>query len=277
MPNNTYFEPMGIGEILDVGIDLFKKNIKKLYMITFLGYLPFAAIIIIAVAAAAVIGVDESGFMIVFGLIILILFIPAVIGLVAMQGALFKACDDSLAGREIVVKEGLRFGLKRFFPYFVALLLSGLATAFGYLLLIVPGILFQTWFFLISPVVFLEDTGYASALGRSRELVKGYFWRTFGFIVVMGLLGFAMIGALSQVISIIPVIGPIAGVFMQIAIMPLQAVATTLYYYNQKAILEGHDLKLRADYLYSQPQGGTQTGSPGEIVPDCAKGDVPLA
>ena len=261
MRNNTYFEPMGIGEILDVGIDLFKKNLKKLYLITFLGYLPFAVIIIIAAAAAAVIGVDESGFMIIFGLIMLILFIPAVIVMLAMQGALIKACDDSLMDREIVVKESLRFGLKRVFPYFIALLLSGLATLFGYLLLIVPGILFQTWFFLISPVVFLEGTGYASALGRSRELVRGYFWRTFSFIVVMGLLGFAMIGAISQVISLIPVIGTVAGVFIQIAIMPLQAAATTLYYYNQKAILEGHDLKMRADYLYSQPEG---------------KGDVPV-
>ncbi|MBU7006826.1 hypothetical protein [Phosphitispora fastidiosa] len=260
MPN-TYFEPMGIGEMLDAGIDLFKKNFKKLYLITFLGYLPLAVIIIIAVAAAAAIGTYELGFMIIFGLIVLILSIPAMIAIVAMQGALIKACDDSLFDREIEVKEGLRFGLKRFFPYFIALLLSGLATAFGYLLLIVPGILFQTWFFLISPVVFLEDNGYASALGRSRELVRGYFWRTFGFIVVMGLLGFAMIGAISQVISLIPVIGTVTGVFIQIAIMPLQAIATTLYFYNQKAILEGHDLKLRADYLYSQPEG---------------KGDVPV-
>ncbi len=261
MQNNTYFEPMGIGEILDAGIELFKKNFKKLYLITLLGYLPFAAIIIIAAVAAAAVGADESGFMVIFGLIVLILFIPAVIGIIAMKGALIKACDDSLFGREIAVKESLRFGLKRFFPYFVAALLSWLAIAFGYLLLIVPGILFQTWFFLISPVTFLEGTGYVSALGRSRELVRGYFWRTFGFVVVMGLLGFAMIGAISQVISMIPVVGQIAGIFIQIAVMPLQAVVTTLYYYNQKAIMEGHDLKLRADYLYSGPE---------------EKGDVPV-
>jgi hypothetical protein len=52
-----------------------------------------------------------------------------------------------------------------------------LALAAGLVLLIVPGILVFGWFALAAPVVEIEDRGVGGAFRRSRELVRGNFWR----------------------------------------------------------------------------------------------------
>jgi hypothetical protein len=51
-----------------------------------------------------------------------------------------------------------------------------LGTAIGLLALVVPGIIFFTWFALAGPVVELEGETARGAFKRSRELVKGHFW-----------------------------------------------------------------------------------------------------
>src|SRR5215211_3414340 len=52
----------------------------------------------------------------------------------------------------------------------------GVGTAIGLLALIVPGIVFFTWFSLAGPVVELEGVGVKAAFARSRRLVRGRVW-----------------------------------------------------------------------------------------------------
>jgi hypothetical protein len=46
-------------------------------------------------------------------------------------------------------------------------------------LLVIPGIILFVRYIFASPVVVLEHTAYSSALRRSRELGRGYWWRVF--------------------------------------------------------------------------------------------------
>jgi hypothetical protein len=55
-------------------------------------------------------------------------------------------------------------------------LIFGVGAALGTILLIVPGIIFFTWFALAGPVVELEGAGVRGAFRRSRQLVRGRFW-----------------------------------------------------------------------------------------------------
>jgi hypothetical protein len=57
-----------------------------------------------------------------------------------------------------------------------------LAVAIGLVLLIVPGVIAFTWFVLAAPVVEIEERGVRDALRRSRELVRGNFWRVLGLL-----------------------------------------------------------------------------------------------
>lgn len=56
------------------------------------------------------------------------------------------------------------------------------ATLIGLVLFVVPGIVVFTWLSLAAPVVTIERHGVRDALRRSRELVRGNFWRVLAIV-----------------------------------------------------------------------------------------------
>lgn len=62
-------------------------------------------------------------------------------------------------------------------------LLYSIGAALLFVLLIVPGILFFTYFALTAPVVEIEDRGIREAFRRSRELVRGSFWTVLAILL----------------------------------------------------------------------------------------------
>lgn len=85
-------------------------------------------------------------------------------------------------------------------------ILSGVAVTLGFILLIVPGIIFLVWFSLASYVLVVEDKKGTSALSRSKELVQGNWWDVLGRIAFMSLV--AIIFSLAM--GFIPIVGLMA-------------------------------------------------------------------
>lgn len=171
-----------------------------------------------------------------------------------MRLGLIKACQASIFDDQITIGKCFKTGLRKLFPYIISGILLFFAVTFGFILLIIPGIIFSVWFSVFEPVTVIEDSGYAKALGRSKFLVKGYFWRTFGFFIVTALLSFAVAGILSQILGLIPVVGQLISLLLQLIVIPFQVIAETLYYYNQRAVKEGLDLSLASDEVLT-PEG----------------------
>jgi hypothetical protein len=75
--------------------------------------------------------------------------------------------------------------------------LHSLVVLGGLLLLIIPGVLFFVRFAFAISVVTLERTAYASAMHRSRESVKGHWWRLSDallFFIMITYIGSSMLG-----------------------------------------------------------------------------------
>lgn len=62
-------------------------------------------------------------------------------------------------------------------PVFFSFFIYGLVVFIGFFA-IVPGVLFAVWFAFAPVIAVLERRGVFSALGESRALVRGWFWRT---------------------------------------------------------------------------------------------------
>ena len=72
--------------------------------------------------------------------------------------------------------------LLRTLPYWRLLaadVLLSLGAVFATILLIVPGLIFYTYFSLVGPAVVMEDRKVFDAFRRSMRLVRGKFWLTF--------------------------------------------------------------------------------------------------
>jgi hypothetical protein len=111
-------------------------------------------------------------------------------------------------------------------------LIFGIGGAIGLLLLIVPGVVFFTWYALAGPVVELEGAGVRRAFARSRQLVRGKFW-----VVLMVLLPISVAselvstGLLEVVHNVIhePLFGEWAGeTIVNVLLSPFYAVAAVL-------------------------------------------------
>lgn len=88
----------------------------------------------------------------------------------------------------------------KYFRFFLLTIVIGLILALGLVLLIIPFILFATWF-AFSKYLFVEKgLGIKAALTESKNMVKGKFWKILGRLTV-----FALFSTLSQmVLSFLP-------------------------------------------------------------------------
>ncbi|MEW6556986.1 MAG: hypothetical protein AB1349_06495 [Elusimicrobiota bacterium] len=90
----------------------------------------------------------------------------------------------------VKIKEILKTGWEFTMPYLVIACWSGLIIPGGFVCLIVPGIIFFIWFWVVPFVLVNENIRGRLALIRSKNLVKGYGWAILGrFLVLLLILG----------------------------------------------------------------------------------------
>lgn len=121
------------------------------------------------------------------GLVIALLnfYIQSIFGLALLNTNLHY--DERLG-----VFASLRSMPKKAFPYLWILVLSFLIIAGGFVLAIIPGIFLTIAFLLAGPVFLMEDQRSMDALLRSRDLIKGHWWYSFGCLLAVGIIPFAL-------------------------------------------------------------------------------------
>jgi hypothetical protein len=169
--------------------NLYKAHWRHLLTISFVVYV-----------AVALVGVLLVAVLTWFGAIL-----AALISLVAifwLQAALVKAVEDIRDGRaDLSLSETFAAGQARLAPVLVAGVLAAIAIGIGFILLIIPGLVLLTFWCVIIPAVVIEMKSAGESFGRSFELVRGYFWRVLGIIVLTVLIyaGFEIV--LSLILS----------------------------------------------------------------------------
>jgi hypothetical protein len=122
------------------------------------------------------------------GLIAIPIGIAINLGGEAMYAGIIAAgVSEWVHGRELTnlgqVARSIRYG-----PLIAVDLILIFGTAVGLVFLIVPGVVFYTYHVISPALVELEDMRVREAMRRSRELVRGSFWRVLGFTLVVLLL-----------------------------------------------------------------------------------------
>jgi len=141
------------------------------------------------------------------------------------------------------VRESYRKGFKILSSYIWVYFLLTIIIAGGFLLFIIPGILFSIWFSLALFVLIFEGKRGFDALFRSKQLVKGKFWRVLlrflglGLIIGIGL--FLILVLVSFGIEneqIIERISELLGYLLQLFVLPFFLIYGFLIYQNLREI-----------------------------------------
>jgi hypothetical protein len=202
--------PKTLGEILSAAFNIYKANASKLLLIVAIVVVPLSFISALSsgvvfagtkrtdtIFGTQVVVVDRS-----FGLFLagaLVAGLISVIITAVLQAAILRAAAQATIGDPVDPEESYRFGFKRLGSVILVSVLVGLAVVGGFILLIIPGIIFLVLFSVSVPVLIVENRRGRAAMSRSWNLAKGHFWHAFGVIIVAGLI----VGFISGIIGAI--------------------------------------------------------------------------
>jgi len=155
-----------------------------------------------------------------------------------------RVVASEIAGAPVTSRQATARALGRLLALVGAMILVFVFVLLGLVALIIPGIWLAGSFSVIAPVVALEQLGPIAALRRSMDLVKGRWWPTVGFLLLVGLLGSAA-AQLVQLIALPSLMtgdvglgGGLAFVVLMVVqglVVAAIAVMTTLWYLDLRA------------------------------------------
>jgi uncharacterized membrane protein len=135
--------------------------------------------------------------------------VPAIVEFLVVVPIIAAICIYALhqiaAGGRPPAAEVFVAGFEAFTPLFFAVLLAALGIALGFVIFVVPGIYLAIRWYFVPQAVVIEGARGAGALSRSGQIVTGYWWRTFGLvllanvaIVIPGLILVLPFGAIAE-------------------------------------------------------------------------------
>ena len=271
--------PLGIGEIFDVAITIYRRNARVLITLVFVVVAPIEILSALIQASAlseernvfvtetepGEIAFDDETWRIVaaFALAGMLSFLGATVA----TGACFKAVADGYVGTRAEWRPALRYAARRLHSILWVTFLGGLLAILGLLLLIVPGVYLYIGFAVAVPVLLTEGLKGRHALGRSRQLVKGRWWPTFGVVVLGAILVGIVQAALAGLAGVANFAeGPdtlasfvattVATVVASVIATPFAAAFVTVLYFDLRVRKEAFDLQLLAEQVGVDPVAG---------------------
>jgi hypothetical protein len=253
--NTPKFQSMSFGSIMDGSFRIFSQNFVELVKVALICNLPVLLIQLSAnfLATSAL----DPAIVFVLGLAA---FLVSVLSASLLAGAMTKLVSNLYLNREATAMDSIKGTLSKLGSIISAQFQVGLWVMLGFILLIVPGIIWMFSLLLVIPAVILEGKSGTESLARSKELTKYNRGRVVGVVFAMGFLmllvtiavgavwGMVMGATGMDLNGIVAVTGQsLIGYILQ----PLSSIALVLVYYDLRITHEGFDLEMLSSELGS--------------------------
>jgi hypothetical protein len=117
--------------------------------------------------------------------------VPTVVAFLVVMPIVTAICIYALRpianGEQPGALQALVSGFEAFTPLFLAVVLAAIGIAAGFVLLVIPGIYLAVRLFFVPQTVVIDGARGVDALRESSDIVRGFWWRTFGLIVMINL------------------------------------------------------------------------------------------
>ena len=240
----SLLRPRTVGEILGDAFRLYARHWQNLIVIVAAIVIPLSFLQVLLGEVLIRDGLTEEEFRngvevstgTVLGAILagLVIAFVSVLMWTILTGAITRAAAGTFLGRDLDVGESYRFGFARFWSIVLVGVLSALAIALGFVLLIVPGFIALTFLSCSIPALVVEDTRGRAALRRSWTLVRGHGWHVFGTIIVAALLNGIVSSLLSAPFGDDWAVQSIVGAIVSAITMPYMALVGVFIYLDMR-------------------------------------------
>jgi hypothetical protein len=288
--------PLSVGEILDASFSAFRRNFGRLCLAVLVIVVPSA--IVQTLVLSSVGGFDNNSNSNIFSsdfdssssdslsggetAAVVVVLLLLIVNQLLAPAACLRIIGADIMGIKVSAKESVGFALRRlprivwalflfgllmvvlfFVGVFVigALSVAGVGLAVLGAIAMVPGFI---WIYVLCslfiPIVLYEDTRGVKSLSRSRFLVTGAWWRTFGVLFIMfviasivqQLFSLAIVGGVlldtnnTLLAAVLSTISTAVGATLA---LPLLAAAMSYLYFDLRVRKEGFDLMLMAQQI----------------------------
>jgi hypothetical protein len=205
----------GLGDILTAAFELYRANAAKLIQIVAIVVIPltFVSALLTKVAfkqtctevdlqaAQTVQDVVNkcTGGWFRGALLTAIGFFVAVAIQQLLDGAVTRGAAAATLGRAVDVNASYRYAFSRLGGLIGLALLVGLVVGVGFILLIIPGIIFLVFLSVSVGAFIIERLGVTDSMSRSWKLVSGQWWHTLGVIVVAAIIAGVVNGIITAI------------------------------------------------------------------------------
>lgn len=280
--------PLSVGEILDRGIQLFRRRFVDLAKASLIPVIPIQ--LLIAWLAVSVprpeqkvdpvtleTTVDTGELLGYLALLLFIIVLDWVLTRLVLAACFKLLATTYLGGEEVRWRESMSFAFTRLGSLVWLSLISFILLIPALIALVLPAIYLAVAWTFADAVFLIEGTKGRKALKRSRMLVKGTWWRVLGILLVAGLLA-SIIGQVAESIAEGVISNSdddlvrglaifIAGCVAAVITTPLTAAFILVLYVDLRVRKEGLDLERMADsFNYGQPGSGP-ISTPGDEPP----------
>jgi len=239
----------GIGNLLKRVWQVYK---DRFWILLGIGLVP-TGLIFVFITSFAILGIASKGVLEDLGLLLILLLLIVFIPIVALsifwpQVALLYAIKER--EERIGIKTAFTKSWPKIISYWWVSTLIIFIPLGGFLLLVIPGIIFAVWFSLALYILVSEERKGMDTLFRSKQLVKGNWWQVFLRFLILGLIviGIAFPIALVAEVLKIPLIDSIVSLLLR----PLFLILGFLIYEDLK--------RLKSEIPFKLPQRKTKIG-----------------
>ena len=273
------FRPLGVGQLLDAAVKITVRRFRPLLLA---GLVVAGPVMLAAAFAQAAFRPDTNAIVITtdpanptinsheLSLLLASTGAAVVLNLLAARLAVATSIElvcGAYLGTEPDWRRSLRAALRQLRPLLVIAALVMIAFTGGLVLCILPAVYFLISFELDVPVLLVEGQRGTAALGRSKALLEGRWWRTLGIIVLTSIIA-GVVGGVASLLLTIPATSLDTGVLSVVLTalgtfggglltMPFTACVTILLYLDARSRKDGCDLAQVAAALgVQEPVGG---------------------
>jgi len=264
------FEAMTTGALLDRAFRLYANNFALLLGITAVAYVPlYGFMLLIQSSISGQIGAAASQLWVIVSQVLFII-LWASIALPISVGAATYAISERYLGNDVTASQSLTRALSQLWTMSVAQISAGMRVMVGFVLLIVPGVLWSISYMLIGPAIMIEGLKAGPSLKRSWQLVKGHRGKGFAVLLVINLLVVLIglgVGSLAKMFlnlesSSGTIFGNAIDNLVSVVLTPLGVVASILLYYDLRIRKEGFDLEMLSRSFSATPSTRTPSLAP---------------
>lgn len=185
-------------QLIKKSVDIFSKKENFLFLIRI--YIPVAVFSVLSVAQSNFPDSFKNSNVVLLTIVAAILQLLYLLTGVLVSAAGIIAIGKIVDGKKATIKEIFMTAKKSYWMFLLLSIVIALAYGFGFILLVVPGLLFAVWFAFSKFLMIEKGTGIKESLLKSKELAKGNYWKILGRLAIFGL--FLII--VEMALSIIP-------------------------------------------------------------------------